>query len=136
MFVGRNISTSHLAFATTRVMATCGVIGQAVGTAAALAVEKGCLPRTVGEYIAELQKLLIEDDCFLPKFKREMPEFTAEYGDPSNLQNGVDRKIWGNDNGEWETVYSEDKNHQHMITGAIDADTTAVRLIPKTTYFS
>lgn len=107
MFAGRNISTSHLAFATTRVMATCGVIGQAVGTAVALAVEKDCLPRAVGEYITELQKLLIEDDCFLPKFKREMPELTkkaeltAEYGDPSNLQNGVDRKIWGNDNGYW-----------------------------------
>lgn len=220
MFAGRNISTSHLAFATTRVMATCGVIGQAVGTAAALAVRKDCLPRAVGEHIAELQKLLIEDDCFLPTFKREMPELTkkseltAEYGDPSNLQNGVDRKIWGNDNGywgicnraitytfpekthingfrlivdsdldreytegnpdalnisttlfkradynhtsfgfpkcmlksfdieilndngEWEAVYSEDKNHQRMITGKIDADTTAVRLIPKTTYFS
>ena len=220
MFAGRNISTSHLAFATTRVMATCGVIGQAVGTAAALAVEKDCLPRAVGEYITELQKLLLEDDCFLPKFKREMPELTkkaeltAEYGDPSNLTNGIDRKIWGNDNGywgiceraitytfpekthingfrlivdsdldreytdgnpdvlnisttlfkradfnhtsfgfpkcmlkafdieilndkgEWETVYSETKNHQRMIKGEIDADTTAVRLIPKTTYFS
>ena len=40
------------------------------------------------------------------------------------------------DNGEWKTVYREDKNHQRMITGIIDADTTAVRLIPKTTYFS
>ena len=62
MFAGRNISTSHLAFATTRVMATCGVIGQAVGTAAALAIEKGCSPRAIGEYITELQKLLLEDD--------------------------------------------------------------------------
>ena len=49
----------------------------------------------------------MEDDCFLPKFKREMPELTkkaaltAEYGDPSVLQNGIDRKIWGNDNGYW-----------------------------------
>lgn len=220
MFAGRNISTSHLAFATTRVMATCGVIGQAVGTAAALAIENECLPRAVGGYISELQKRLLEDDCFLPKFKREMPkltkkaELTAEYGDPSNLQNGVDRKIWGNDNGywgicdraitytfsekthinnfrlivdsdldreytdgnpdalnisttlfkradynhtsfgfpkcmlksfdveilddngDWKTVYSEDKNHQRMITGVINADTTAIRLIPKTTYFS
>lgn len=220
MFAGRNISTSHLAFATTRVMATCGVIGQAVGTAAALATQKGCLPRAVGGYIAELQKLLLEDDCFLPKFKREMPEVTqkaelsAEYGDPSNLQNGVDRKIWGNDNGywgicnraitytfpektfvkgfrlivdsdldreytegnpdalnisttlfkradynhttfgfpkcmlksfdveilddngQWKTVYSETKNHQRMIKGEISAKTSAVRLIPKTTYFS
>ena len=40
------------------------------------------------------------------------------------------------DNGNWKTVYSETKNHQRMIIGKIDADTTAVRLIPKTTYFS
>ncbi|MBR3300180.1 MAG: FAD-dependent oxidoreductase, partial [Clostridia bacterium] len=86
MFAGRNISASHLAFATTRVMATCGVIGQAVGTAAALAIEKGVAPRAVGGYITELQDLLMEDDCFLPKFKRKMPELTkkatltAEYG--------------------------------------------------------
>ena len=33
-------------------------------------------------------------------------------------------------------LYSEDKNHQRMITDVIDADTTAVRLISKTTYFS
>ena len=36
MFAGRNISASHIAFATTRVMATCGVIGQAVGVIARL----------------------------------------------------------------------------------------------------
>src|SRR5690606_12496115 len=35
MFAGRNISATHVAFASTRVMATCAVIGQGVGTAAA-----------------------------------------------------------------------------------------------------
>lgn len=108
MFAGRNISASHLAFATTRVMATCGVIGQAVGTAAAIAAEKGLSPRQVGNTeIKTLQNRLLEDDCFLPGFVREMPELTkkatltAEYGDASVLQNGIDRKIWGNDNGYW-----------------------------------
>ena len=220
MFAGRNISASHLAFATTRVMATCGVIGQAVGTAAALAVEKGIAPRGVGAHMAELQRRLLEDDCFLPKFPRQMPALTAkatltaEYGDPSNLQNGVDRKIWGQDNGywgickraitytfpqkthvsgfrlvadsdldreytegnpdalnisatlfrradynhttfgfpkcllksfvvevledsgEWRTVYEETENRQRLVRGVIDADTVAVRLVPRSTYFS
>ena len=36
MFAGRNISASHLAFATTRVMGTCVVVGQAAGTAASV----------------------------------------------------------------------------------------------------
>jgi hypothetical protein len=36
LFAGRNISASHVAFGSTRVMATCATQGQAVGTAAAL----------------------------------------------------------------------------------------------------
>jgi hypothetical protein len=38
MFAGRNLSATHIAFASTRVMATCAVVGQGVGTAAALAL--------------------------------------------------------------------------------------------------
>ena len=34
-FAGRDISATHVAFASTRVMATCAVMGQAIGTAAA-----------------------------------------------------------------------------------------------------
>ena len=42
---GRAISCSHVAFSSTRVMATCAVTGQAAGTAAALAVKKSLTPR-------------------------------------------------------------------------------------------
>ena len=108
MFAGRNISVTHLGMASSRVMATCGVCGQAVGTAAALMTKLGLdKPRSVNEHIKELQAMLMEDDCWLPHFTREMPELTkkakltAEYGDPSNLHNGLDRKVWGNDNGYW-----------------------------------
>lgn len=220
MFAGRNISASHLAFSTTRVMATCGVIGQAVGTAAAFAIKKNITPAQAGEFIEDIQCLLLEDDCFLPGFHREMPSLTkeaildADYGDASNLCNGIDRKIWGqdngywgicnrpitykfskkthinsfrlivdsdldreytegnpdalnisaslfrrmdydhttfgfpkcmlkefsieilNDNGEWKEVYYTNSNHQRMINGIVNRDTTAIRLIPKNTYFS
>lgn len=71
MMAGRNISVSHMAFGSTRVMATCSVIGQAVGTAGAMIVEKGILPRDILEYINELQQTLIKDDCFIPGFKNE-----------------------------------------------------------------
>ena len=33
LFAGRNISATHVAFGTTRVMATCAVLGEAAGTA-------------------------------------------------------------------------------------------------------
>jgi hypothetical protein len=39
MFAGRNMSATHVAFASTRVMATCAVVGQGVGTASAYAVK-------------------------------------------------------------------------------------------------
>lgn len=106
VFAGRNISATHVAFSSTRVMGTIGVMGQAVGTAVSIAVKNNITPRKVGEnHIKELQSLLLEDDCFLPGFKREPYELskqaalTAEYGDPLVLRNGIDRRIWGNDNG-------------------------------------
>ena len=40
---GRAISVSHIAFGSTRVMGTCAVVGQAVGTAAALAMRAAWL---------------------------------------------------------------------------------------------
>ena len=47
----------------------------------------------------------MDDDCFLPGFRRDPSPLakkavlTADYGDPSALLNGIDRRIWGNDNG-------------------------------------
>ncbi len=67
MMAGRDISTSKMAFSSTRVMGTCSVGGQAVGTAAALAVKYHCSPRKVGqEHISELQQLLLKNDCYIP----------------------------------------------------------------------
>lgn len=65
LMAGRNISCSHVAFSSTRVMATCAVIGQAAGTAAALCVEKGVPPRQVYQdrrLLGELQQNLLRDD--------------------------------------------------------------------------
>ena len=106
MFAGRNISASHVAFSSTRVMGTIGVIGQAVGTAAAIAVKNGLTPREAGQQkISEIQDALMEDDCFLPGFRRKIAplslkaKLSADYGDCSDLINGLDRRIWGKDNG-------------------------------------
>ena len=66
-FAGRNISATHIAFASTRVMATCAVMGQAVGTAAAVCARRGWLPRqAAAEGIAEIQQRLLADDCYIP----------------------------------------------------------------------
>lgn len=104
-FAGRNISATHAAMSSTRVMATCAVMGQAVGTAAAIAVQKGCLPRGVYQHhVKILQQQLMEDDCYLPWKAREVPELTlraelsAAAGDPAPLRNGIDRPVGGTEN--------------------------------------
>jgi len=40
------------------------------------------------------------------------------------------------DDGNWQTVYETDRNHQRMIREKLNVDTTAVRLVPLGTYFS
>lgn len=68
MFAGRNISATHVAFASTRVMATCAVIGQGVGTAAAHAVKSGIEPADLAEdpeSMTAIQQRLLRDDAYL-----------------------------------------------------------------------
>ena len=74
LFAGRDISCTHVAMSATRVMATCGLCGQAVGTAAAIAAREHADPRDVsrGPLLAELQRTLLEDDCMLPGLRREV----------------------------------------------------------------
>lgn len=66
MMAGRNISASHVAFGSIRVMATCAIVGEAAGTGAALAVEHGLTPREVGERaLPELRRTLLRQDAAL-----------------------------------------------------------------------
>ena len=66
-FAGRNISTTHTAMSSTRVMATCALLGQAIGTAASIAKKYATDPRGVYEcHIDELKNTLMEDDSYLP----------------------------------------------------------------------
>lgn len=76
-FAGRQASTTHMALSATRVMATAAMMGQAVGTAAALALRYDTTPRGVYEHhIDELQQTLLDQDQFLPGVARRLPELT------------------------------------------------------------
>ncbi len=89
-FAGRNISVTHTAMSSSRVMATCGIIGQALGTAASMAVKGGTDMRGVD--VKELQALLMADDCFIPFIQREVSALTkkAQVSDEI-VRNGIDR---------------------------------------------
>jgi hypothetical protein len=56
---GRCISVTHEALGTTRVMKTCGMMGEVVGKAASLCVQHDCVPRAVyTHYLDDLKQLL------------------------------------------------------------------------------
>jgi len=80
MFAGRNISATHVALGSTRVQGTCGVLGQAVGTASYLCKKYGITPREVyRNHIKELQQLLLREDCYIIEVKNEDPHDIARH---------------------------------------------------------
>jgi hypothetical protein len=76
MMAGRNISATHAAFTSTRVMATCAVIGQAVGTAAARCIAENISPRELARderRLTRLQQTLLRDDQSIRGMRNEDP---------------------------------------------------------------
>ena len=110
---GRDISTTKLGLASTRIIACCANGGQAVGTAAALCTKYGVEPRELMPHIKELQQLLIKDDSFLPGIPNEDEKdfarnatFTASSfiagSEPMKVLDGVTRRLDGDSHG-WES---------------------------------
>jgi hypothetical protein len=137
---GRNISATHAAISSTRVMATCAILGQAVGTAASIAVQNGLTPRGVYETQLEvLQQALMDDDCYLPWHARQTPALTqqatltASEGDPEPLRNGIDRPVgnaddvganngWTGALGSWVQYAWEEPRHVGALRFTFDSD--------------
>ena len=109
MFAGRNLSATHVAFASTRVMATCAVVGQGVGTAAALALQNDL---SVSELAANetairtVQQRLLRDDAFLIGRANDCPADVARLakvsasseapgGEAINVISGFSRSVHG-----------------------------------------
>ena len=111
MMAGRNISASKLAFGSIRVMGTCAVGGQAVGTAAALCIKHECMPRGILAHINELQQTLLRDDCYIPGLRNTDVNDMARLATVSasseregcealNVINGISR-IEGDSKNKW-----------------------------------
>ncbi|GAA3410221.1 FAD-dependent oxidoreductase [Paenibacillus hodogayensis] len=68
LFAGRNISATHVAFSSTRVMATCALMGEGLGTYAALAIREGKPDDgwRDGELVRAVQQQLLRQGAFLP----------------------------------------------------------------------
>jgi hypothetical protein len=99
---GRDISTTRLALASSRIMGTCAVGGQAVGTAIALCEKYDCMPCELQSHIQELQQLILEDDGYIPNVLNTDEQDLAKQAnisvssyqkgyEPENLVNGISR---------------------------------------------
>ena len=94
-FAGRNISMTHTAMSSIRVMATCALLGEAVGKAAAVATKYGITPHEVYlKKLADLKSLLLDEDCFLPSMTRKISSICTDAKLNINndvIRNGQDR---------------------------------------------
>lgn len=125
---GRDISTSRLGLASTRIIGCCAIGGEAVGIAAAMCRKYDCDPRELTPHMKELQQKILKEDGFLPGFKNEDPDdlalgakVSATYaevgGEAEKVTNGVSRKLGDEQNG-WVTKPGEtltlelDKAHE------------------------
>lgn len=104
---GRSMSASKLAMASSRVMGTCAVGGQAIGTAAAMAIKEGKSIRGID--ICALQQRLLRDDCYIPGYRNEDPDDLARQAAASAdagenaaaVLNGVARAV-GDERNSWD----------------------------------
>ena len=95
MFAGRNLSATHVAFASTRVMATCAAVGQGVGTAAAQMVRDESRIN-----ISAIQRRLLMDNAYLIGRTAASDlvlsaRITASSGDPEWIRSGFSRSVHG-----------------------------------------
>ncbi len=119
-FAGRNISVTHAALSSSRVMATCSVLGQALGTAVAQAIKDNVMLENVN--IKKLQQTLMEDDCYIPWHTREVPALTKTANCSCEVvRNGIDRRE--------ENCFVGSKNDVIEYKLVKDTDISEIRLI-------
>ena len=89
-FAGRNISVTHAALSSSRVMATCSVLGEALGTAVAQSVVDGVSLDEID--IKKLQQTLMQNDCYIPWHNREVSNISLDANCSSDVvRNGIER---------------------------------------------
>lgn len=140
LFVGgRCMGASKLAMSSTRVMGTCSVGGQAIGTAAAmLCLRDAKNIRDIN--IKDLQQNLLRDDCYLPLLsvddkndfakRAKITVSSEEKGFPAeNLLNGVNRSIDGASNAWHSLPVTEGQSENLVLSFEKESKVNTVQLI-------
>jgi hypothetical protein len=78
LLAGRNVSVSHAALGTVRVMGTTALLGEAAGIAAAVGLERDHdFAALVAQDVGEIQQRLLANGCFLPNIPSADPRDLA-----------------------------------------------------------
>ena len=142
---GRNIGCTHMAMSSTRVMATCATLGQAAGTAAAIAVQNRCDNRAVYQHhLQRLQRRLLDQDQWLPGRTRPIASLTqqatlsASAGDASVVIDGIDRltngvaHAWTAQAGDWLQFSFPTQQHIDRLRLVADSKLSKRKVMPCT----
>ncbi len=109
---GRDISVTHEALGTVRVMKTCGMMGEVVGKAASLCIQFGCDPRDIYlSYLDRLKDLVqlpgvmrrdsVDGDFYIRKGDQALPPEPREYVLASSLKGVVIDDLQAKLTGKW-----------------------------------
>jgi hypothetical protein len=108
-------------------------MGQAVGTAAGLAVRKGILPAGLRDHIHELQQILLRDDAYLPWVCQEFSDLPrgslleSSQGNSAPVRDGINRQVGNNPHcwewapGDWIAYRFAEPAHVHTVTLIVDS---------------
>ena len=123
-FAGRNISVTHAALSSSRVMATCAILGQALGTAIAQAVKENADIRDI--HVPTLQDTLMDDDCYIPWHRRAVSQLAKSAAcSDETVRSGLDRgeqNLWIGTAGDCITYSFPENTPIHEIRLVFDSD--------------
>ena len=114
-------------------MGTGATMGQAIGTAASVAVQNSVLPAGVLKHVEALQQTLLKDDAYLPGIAQTLPELTAQsqlqasQGDPEPVRDGINRQVgqnphcWESHPGDTLTYLFPEATFVHSATLILDS---------------
>lgn len=143
LMAGRNVSATHVALSSIRVMGTTALMGQAAGTAAALVPSHNLdLRSATSELVNDVQQALLRDGCFLPSSSNEDPDDLARSASVSTSSEeavsgvgpGTAARLGGMDQWRGYPVYpfrGELKNRTAQwiaVDGATSLDTLSIAL--------
>lgn len=124
VFAGRNISVTHAALSSSRVMATCSTLGEALGTAVAQAIHGGTRVEDID--VRELQRTLMDDDCYIPWHNREVSSIARDAHCTSDaVRSGIERgdqNLWIGGEGDSITYTFDSAKRLSEIRLVFDSD--------------